>query len=114
MKRGQSALEYLVTYGWAILAIVIIAGLLWAFGIFNPQTFASSSACTEGASFSCTAADSVYYANGTLLLTLGNKVGSTVSNVYMVSTTYNNGTAITHDNICTTSLAANGKTSCSS
>ena len=28
-KRGQSALEYLVTYGWAILAIVIVAAVLW-------------------------------------------------------------------------------------
>ncbi|MBI3588767.1 hypothetical protein HY095_06225 [Candidatus Micrarchaeota archaeon] len=29
-SRGQSALEYLVTYGWAILAIVIIGAALSA------------------------------------------------------------------------------------
>ena len=40
MKRGQSALEYLVTYGWAILAIVIIAAVLWYTGIFNPSKIA--------------------------------------------------------------------------
>ncbi len=40
MKRGQSALEYLVTYGWAILAIVIIAAVLWYTGVFNPSKIA--------------------------------------------------------------------------
>ena len=28
-------IEYLVTYGWAILAIVIVFLLLWGFGFFN-------------------------------------------------------------------------------
>lgn len=40
MKRGQSALEYLVTYGWAILAIVIIAAVLWYFGVFSQPKIA--------------------------------------------------------------------------
>ncbi len=113
MKKGQSALEYLVTYGWAILAIVIIAALLVASGIFNPSTFASSNVCKEGASVSCDAASSVYYANGTILLSLGNKVGSTISNVYAVNGTYNNATVQTLNALCTTSLAANGKATCS-
>ncbi len=33
--KGQSATEYLMTYGWAILAIVIVAGILWNMGIFG-------------------------------------------------------------------------------
>ncbi len=39
MKKGQAALEYLMTYGWAILIIVIIGVALYAMGIFNPSTF---------------------------------------------------------------------------
>ena len=27
-KKGQAALEYLMTYGWAILVIVIVLGIL--------------------------------------------------------------------------------------
>lgn len=33
--KGQSATEYLMTYGWALLAIVIVAGVLWNMGIFG-------------------------------------------------------------------------------
>ena len=29
MRKGQSATEYLMTYGWAILAIAIVGGLLY-------------------------------------------------------------------------------------
>ena len=44
-KRSQSALEYMMTYGWAILIIVIVAVILYSMGIFNPAssvTFTSS------------------------------------------------------------------------
>jgi len=36
IKKAQSALEYLMTYGIAIVAIVIVIGLLFAFGFFRP------------------------------------------------------------------------------
>lgn len=36
-KRGQAALEFLMTYGWAILAVVIVVALLAAFGVFRPK-----------------------------------------------------------------------------
>ncbi len=35
-SKGQSALEYLMTYGWALVVIVIVIAALFAFGIFNP------------------------------------------------------------------------------
>ena len=44
-KRSQSALEYMMTYGWAILIIIIVAVILYSMGIFNPSssvTFTSS------------------------------------------------------------------------
>ncbi len=36
-RRAQSALEYLMTYGWAILIIVIVGAALFALGVFNPS-----------------------------------------------------------------------------
>jgi len=34
--RGQAAMEFLMTYGWAILAAVISIGALAYFGVFSP------------------------------------------------------------------------------
>ena len=48
VKRAQSALEYMMTYGWAILIIVIVAAVLYSMGIFNP----SSSVTTTSSGFS--------------------------------------------------------------
>ncbi|PIO06460.1 hypothetical protein COT29_00960 [Candidatus Micrarchaeota archaeon CG08_land_8_20_14_0_20_59_11] len=76
MKRGQSALEYLVTYGWAILAIVIIAAVLWYFGIFNPAKWSSSKQCGGFSNFQCidynTTADTTY-------VTLANSAGRPIT-----------------------------------
>jgi len=33
--RGQGALEYLMTYGWAILVVMAIGVAMWQLGIFN-------------------------------------------------------------------------------
>ena len=38
--RSQSAMEYLMTYGWAILIIAVVLGALFSLGIFNSATFA--------------------------------------------------------------------------
>ncbi|MCL5976279.1 MAG: hypothetical protein M1580_01640 [Candidatus Parvarchaeota archaeon] len=59
MAKGQSALEYMMTYGWAILIIVIVAVILYSMGIFNPRAsvtagssgfspFAASAAVCDG------------------------------------------------------------------
>jgi len=37
-NRGQAAIEFLVTYGWAIMAAMLVIGALTYFGITNPAT----------------------------------------------------------------------------
>ncbi len=73
-KRGQSALEYLMTYGWALVVIVIVVAALFAFGIFNPPAAAR-----------CAGLDKLLYkdhavdAVGTgITLAMGNGAGSTI------------------------------------
>jgi hypothetical protein len=34
--KGPTAVEYLMTYGWAVLIILIVAGVLAYYGIFAP------------------------------------------------------------------------------
>ncbi|MGC8538978.1 MAG: hypothetical protein ACP5MK_03880, partial [Candidatus Micrarchaeia archaeon] len=36
----QSAMEYLMTYGWAILIIAVVLSALFYLGVFNPMSFA--------------------------------------------------------------------------
>jgi hypothetical protein len=37
--KAQSATEYLMTYGWAILIVIIVAAAFYAMGIFNLETY---------------------------------------------------------------------------
>jgi len=53
-KRGQAAMEFLMTYGWAILAAVIVIGVLAYFGVFSPATYVPNQ-CTVSAPFGCNA-----------------------------------------------------------
>ena len=43
-KKGQAAMEFLMTYGWAILAAVIAIGVLAYFGVFSPGKYVSGTA----------------------------------------------------------------------
>lgn len=41
-KKGQAAMEFLMTYGWAILAAIIAIGVLAYFGVFSPGKYTPS------------------------------------------------------------------------
>ncbi len=50
--KAQSAMEYLMTYGWAILIIGIVLVALFALGIFNTGSFINNT-CFTVAGFTC-------------------------------------------------------------
>ena len=45
MENGQASLEFIMIYGWAILAVLVSMGALAYFGVLNPSIFLPSS-CT--------------------------------------------------------------------
>lgn len=45
--RGQAAMEFLMTYGWAILAAIIAIGVLAYFGVFSPGKYVTGSAVSN-------------------------------------------------------------------
>ena len=45
--RGQATIEYLMTYGWAILALIIVLGVLVFSGLLSP-TYLISEECNFG------------------------------------------------------------------
>ena len=50
--RGQQALEYLVTYGWAFVIVIITIGAFAYFGILNPQQYIPER-CEFGVQLQC-------------------------------------------------------------
>jgi hypothetical protein len=45
VKKAQAAMEYLVTYGWALLVLFVVVGYLISSGAFSASTFATQE-CT--------------------------------------------------------------------
>lgn len=74
-KKGQAALEFLMTYGWAILAAIIVIGSLGSYFYFNQG---GSSSVFVNAPFYGVAASAT---ENTVNLEIANKGGETLSSV---------------------------------
>jgi hypothetical protein len=66
--RIQSATEYLMTYGWAIVAVAVALGVLYSLGVFGLGT-TSASGCTVISGFTCS--KPVLFSSGILTLGFG-------------------------------------------
>lgn len=75
-KRGQVGLEFLTTYAWAFVVILIVIGALTYFGITNPSK-ALPDRCNMGAEFSCVN-HLIDATNSQVLLRLRNGLGEVV------------------------------------
>ena len=51
-RSGQAALEFLMTYGWAILVVLVAIGALAYFGVLSPDKFLPAK-CTLQAGIAC-------------------------------------------------------------
>jgi hypothetical protein len=51
-KKGQAAMEFLMTYGWAILVVLAAIGALAYFGVLSPDRFLPEK-CTLPAGIAC-------------------------------------------------------------
>lgn len=73
-SRAQSAMEYLMTYGWAILVIAVVLGALFLLGVFNGSNL-TSSACSASPGYLC--GNPVYlHSTGNILVTVGQSTGT--------------------------------------
>lgn len=79
-KKGQGAMEYLMTYGWAILVVMIVGVVLWQLGIFGGQGGANKATGFSGSKIG--AIDASIKCNETFLtIQLTNQGGSTLSSI---------------------------------
>jgi hypothetical protein len=102
--KGQTALDFLMTYGWALLLIVLVIGALFALGIFDIGSFLGSRA-TGFAQVGVAAWRITDTGNFTVQLT--NRVGSDIR-VDAVSWTYR---GVTGSNTTVNTTITNGQTS---
>jgi hypothetical protein len=86
MKKAQSAMEYLMTYGWAILIVIIVAAALFALGVFNPATY-TQSAPTGFQSFQIPSGGYQLTSAGQLTIQLKNMAGANI-NITRINATY--------------------------
>ena len=82
IRKGQAALDFLMTYGWAIALVVIVAAALFALGVFDVSNFVG----TKAAGFSGVAVQGWQMSGGNLQVKLTNQVGQRI-NITGVSAT---------------------------
>jgi hypothetical protein len=71
--KAQSAMEYLMTYGWAILIISIVLGSLFSLGVFSTSSFLGT-ACIPSAGYYCSITS---YTHGTnVIASIGQSTGT--------------------------------------
>ena len=51
-KKAQAAMEFLMTYGWAILVVLVVIGALGYFGVLNPMALLPEK-CVFGSEIVC-------------------------------------------------------------
>ncbi len=77
MKRGQAALEFLTTYGWAFIVILVMIGALAYFGVLNPGKM-TPNRCLVEPGFKCN--DFIINSTG-FYVQLENKMGGALTGV---------------------------------
>ena len=67
-------MEYLMTYGWAILIIAVVLGALFSLGVFSGANLLGN-ACIAQSGFYCQ--NPIYsHSNGNIIVTLGQNTGT--------------------------------------
>jgi len=85
MKRAQAALEFLTTYGWAFLVILVMIGALAYFGVLNPKNVLPGR-CTFSPEIHCVEYQ-ITGSTGVLQFRLRNNAGG-AANFNITSVTY--------------------------
>ncbi len=78
-RKGQAAMEFLMTYGWALLVVLVAIGALAFFGVLNPGQFLPSS-CTITPGIACTDFQAT---TSTIVVNLQNGMGEKLTSLFV-------------------------------
>jgi hypothetical protein len=74
--KAQSAMEYLMTYGWAILIISIVLGSLFSLGVFNGGGATLPNACIPSSGYYCSISSYIHGAAASVVAVIGQSTGT--------------------------------------
>ncbi len=105
--KAQSAMEYLMTYGWAILIIAVVLAALFALGVFSGASLLGTS-CVASSGYTCT--NPVMNTAGILTINFGQSTGVTLYDLNFACAATSNSTGLPFFNSITynTVAASNG------
>ena len=100
-KKAQAAMEFLMTYGWAILVVLVAIGALAYFGVLSPDKFLPER-CTGSSGFDCMDKASIDADANRVTFVIKNNLGHRITlngieeatDCASANFTLNNGTAI--------------------
>ena len=77
-RKGQSALEFLTTYAWAFIVIIIVIAAIAYFGVLRPTKILPDR-CNFNFGFGCEAYTATSGAAGSMTLLLKNGLGQVIT-----------------------------------
>ncbi len=77
MRKGQAAMEFLMTYGWAILVVLAAIAALAYFGVLSPSRFLPER-CDFPAGLTCVDKAVISSSAETITMAIRNNVGDSV------------------------------------
>jgi hypothetical protein len=101
VMRAQSAMEYLMTYGWAILIIAVVLGALFSLGVFSSSSLLGTS-CIAYSGYTCL--NPVLH-GGTFNAIIGQATGTSWITANVIFVGYGVGTSILNASSFTASCA---------
>ena len=75
MKKAQAAMDFIMTYGWAILSVFAVIGILAYFGVLSPEKYIADDCVFLQENFECI---SHTIASNAVSLSIRNMKGSDV------------------------------------
>ncbi len=81
--KAQSAMEYLMTHGWAVLIIAVVLVALFALGLFSINPATNANTCVPISGYEC-ASPVLDHATGDIVATIGQSSGTDWTTVNLI------------------------------
>ncbi len=107
-RKGQAALEFLTTYGWAFLVILVLIGALAYFGVLSPSKYVPNS-CKLNTLLECGGSYAIYdnvSGHSQIKLNIVNNMEDAITMTKFMATEKTKNSFVTNESISPVTLSA--------